>query len=96
MALVRKRRARANWGMAVLSWMALFALFCLAPSHVCQDTLSALSLCVSGQPPIGLAFMPVMQSPQDKFVDAAWSASLVWVALMVALVLFRIVWPRKT
>jgi hypothetical protein len=96
MPLVRRRRARANWGMAFLAWMALFALFCLAPSHVCQDTLSALSLCVSGQPPIGLAFMPVMQSPQDKFVDAAWSASLVWVALMVALVLFRIVWPRKT
>jgi hypothetical protein len=82
--------------MAVLAWMALFALFCLAPSHMCQDTLSALSLCVSGQPPIGLAFMPVMQSPQDKFVDAAWSASLVWVALMVALVLFRVVFPRKT
>jgi hypothetical protein len=96
MPLARRRRARANWGLAVLAWMALFALFCLAPSHICQDTLSALSLCVSGQPPIGLAFMPVIQSPQDKFVDAAWSASLVWTALMVALVLFRVVWPRRT
>ena len=89
------RNARANWGMAVLAWLALFALFCLAPSHVCEQTLSALSLCVSGQPPIGLAFMPVIQSPQDKFVDAAISASIVWAALMTALVLFRMVWPRR-
>lgn len=95
MPLAQRRRRRANWGLAVLSWMALFALFCLAPSHMCQETLSALSLCVSGQPPIGLAFMPVIQSPQDKFLDAAYSASIVWMVLMVALVLFRIVWPRK-
>jgi hypothetical protein len=81
--------------MAVLAWTALFALFCLAPSHICEKTFSTLSFCVSGQPPIGLTFMPVMQSPQDKFVDAAWSASIVWLALITALVLFRMVWPRK-
>jgi hypothetical protein len=89
------RSARANWGMAVLAWVALFALFCMAPSHMCQATLSALSFCVSGAPPIGLAFMPVKEAPLDKFWDAAVHASTVWIALMVALILFRMVWPRK-
>jgi len=89
------RSARANWGMSVLAWVALFALFCLAPSHVCEATLSALSFCVSGQPPIGLDFMPVKEAPLDKFWDAALQASMVWAVLMAALVLFRIVWPQK-
>ena len=39
--------------------------------------------------------MPVKEAPQDKFWDAAVHASLVWALLMAALVLWRIVWPRK-
>ncbi len=89
------RRTGAKGGIALLAWLALFALFCLAPSHMCQETLTALSFCVSGEPPIGLAFMPVKEAPQDKFWDAAVHASLVWALLMAALVLWRIVWPRK-
>ena len=84
------RRAHSSWtARAFVVWMGLFALFSLAPSHVCEATLNGLSLCVSGAPPLGMDFMPVRQSLEDKTFDAALQATEV---LGVLLVIAGLIW----
>jgi hypothetical protein len=78
-------RGRTSWtALAVLAWMGLFALFSLAPSHMCETSITGMSFCVSGQPPIGLEFMPMRLGPESLILDAAFSATKVLAALLAA------------
>lgn len=85
-----KGRGRASWtARAFLAWMGLFALFCLAPSNMCEATVTGISLCVSGAPPLGMDFMPMRLAPEDKVVNAALRATEV---LAVLLVIAGLIW----
>ncbi len=92
------KRARTSWtARAFLVWMGLFALFCLAPSNMCETTLGGLSLCVSGAPPLGMDFMPVRLGPEDRAFGAALRATEVLAVLLVIAGLIALIrQTRKT
>src|SRR6476660_6250434 len=82
------KRRRTSWtALAFLAWMGLFALFALAPSHLCETSVG-VSLCVTSEPPLGLAFMP-RQGPDHKILDAAFNAT---VALGALLAISGLIW----
>ncbi len=83
-------RDRTSWtALAFVAWMGLFALFSLAPSHLCEVAFTGMSFCVTAQPPIGLDFMPRQVGPADKDLDAALHATE---ALALLLAVAGLVW----